>query len=101
MPTSESPYTPPTQFTSQPSHGVTESTIVWSWLIFMVVSLIGSSVAGGLAGGICGGVLRVLGCPLPLLRSICGIAGFTAGLSVSYVTFRWLVKRLLRSISQG
>ena len=73
-------------------------TIAKNWLIFVLVVTFGGAVAGMFAGGITGAILSVMGSP-QLIQIAAGIAGFVAGLPVSYLAFRWRVKRLLCDVS--
>jgi ABC-type uncharacterized transport system permease subunit len=62
-----------------------------SWLIHTFVSLILCALAGGVAGFIIGFVMGGAGAPLDQIRVVCGIAGFLAGLPISFLVFRWAV----------
>ena len=75
-----------------------ESDYVRTWALFFICSAIGSALAGAVGGGIAGAVLGIAGItprgdPKEFMI-ITTIAGFLAGLPVSYFFFRLSVSRL-------
>ena len=94
--TTESPYAvnplPPETATQST---IDESQIFVNWLLFFLVSVIGGAVAGAVGGGIVGGLLGAVGQPMRAIQIASGVAGFVLGLPVSYLTYRWTVKRLM------
>ncbi|MBL0189253.1 MAG: hypothetical protein IPP97_26360 [Candidatus Obscuribacter sp.] len=87
---------------------VTKVPYLKSWLIYTGINVLGSAIAGFLAGGTLGAIIGVAlgssGHSLNEIRTIVqpigAIAGFLAGLPVSYFTFKWSVNKFLLSKQQ-
>ena len=94
-----SPYASPAAKARSPIGGLNEMTIAKNWLIFFLVATFGGAVAGMFAGGIIGAILGAMGSPMQSIQIASGIAGFVAGLPVSYLAYRWRVKRMLCDVS--
>lgn len=62
-----------------------------SWIIYFVLSLVLCAVAGGIVGFILGAIMGGAGFSIQQIQVICGIAGFIAGIPVSFLLFRWAV----------
>lgn len=95
MTTDQSPYVSPSANAHHPSSGVSEMAIAKNWMIFILVATIGGALAGMFAGAIVGFTFGMLGASMQVLPLASGLSGFVAGLPVSYLTYRWRVKRLL------
>lgn len=80
-------------------YSIGEGQIALAWFLFVVVATIGGAVAGAFAGAFIGGVLGGIGQPTQAIRIVSALAGFFAGLPVSWLTFRWQVRRLLAKAS--
>ena len=72
-----------------------------TWAAYVVCETIGGFIAGAIAGGILGFILALAGVHSSSLKLWGGIAGFIAGLPVSYGFFRFFVSQMLISHIQG
>lgn len=66
-----------------------------AWLLFALVSLFGGFIAGAVVGGVLGGILGAAHFPVKTIAIVCGFAGFLAGLPISYLCFRFVVKHFI------
>lgn len=76
-----------------------EGQIALAWFLFVVVATIGGAVAGAIGGMVIGAVLGGAGQSMQTIQVASAFAGFFAGLPVSWLTFRWQVRRLLAKAS--
>lgn len=102
----ESPYAPPTStreinspvLSVAPCSVVSEGAIFKQWLVFFLASTIFGFLAGAAAGGFVGFILGMAQASMQTVRLAAMVAGFIAGLPVSYLCFRMCVKNLLARI---
>lgn len=67
-----------------------------SWLLFFLVSTVGSAVAGAITWGILRFLLGAAGLAPDAIDWAARTAGFIISLPISYGAFRWAVLRLDR-----
>jgi len=72
-----------------------EADYIKAWAAFVVCATIGGFVAGFVAGVVLAIPLKASGMAQGVAQVWCSIAGFFAGLPVSYACFRFFVSRLL------
>jgi hypothetical protein len=65
------------------------------WVIFFLLSFVGTTVAGAIIGGVAGGVLAVIGGAPRLISIVAGGLGFLISLPISYFCFRFAVSKFL------
>lgn len=74
---------------------LSEIDYIKTWGLFALCATAGGFIAGAVVGAILGGVLGGAGASIKTIRLVCGIAGFIAGLPVSYLFFRVFVSRFI------
>jgi NADH:ubiquinone oxidoreductase subunit 6 (subunit J) len=87
---------------------VRESTIVKNWLIFFLCATIGgivlAAIFGGAIGMVIGFVMGMRHVPIDDIQATVRPFGYVAGLIgatlMSYLSYRWTVGRLLKSLSE-
>lgn len=66
-----------------------------SWAIFALITNVGGLLAGFLLGAIIAAIMSFLGIPAQFIQIAGGIGGFIIGLLISYVTYKWSVKKYI------
>ena len=74
---------------------VTEQDIFEAWFPVMFVGGIGGVGAGAVVGGLIGGLSGAAGVPFEKVTLAIDILSFLAGVSASYLAFRYFVRRLV------
>ena len=64
------------------------------WIIFFVLSFVGTTVAGAIIGGVAGGISAMVGGALLISIVAAGLA-FLVSLPISYFSFRFAVSKFL------
>ncbi|UCC22796.1 MAG: hypothetical protein JSW23_01630 [Planctomycetota bacterium] len=65
------------------------------WLIFFIISTICGLIAGLVTGAILGFILGVAGTDIEIIKLAGGAAGFIVGLPISFVCYRWSIRRFI------
>jgi hypothetical protein len=81
------------------SHGPTtpsDARLFKSWLLFFLVSTVGTSVAGAIIWGILGFLLGAAGLSPDAIHWAARATSFIVSLPISYGAFRWAVLHLHR-----
>ncbi len=72
-----------------------ETDYLKTWALFTICAGVGGLVAGAVIGGILGAILGAAGLTVQTIKLLCAMAGFAAGLPVSYLMFRLFVARFI------
>jgi hypothetical protein len=66
-----------------------------AWVIFFIVGAVCGGIAGFFASGILGSFLGIIGADVEIIKLACVVAGFIVGIPISFVCYRWSVKRFI------
>ena len=65
------------------------------WVVFALIALFGGMLVGAIAGAVIGVILGAAGVSLKTIPIITGGVGFLLGLPVSFLSYRWSVKKYI------
>ena len=74
---------------------VRESEYVVAWFLFWLCATVAGLILGALAGALVGALLGALGVDMAAIRVVCGLAGFLVSIPLSYLSFRFVVGRMI------
>lgn len=74
---------------------IAEGRCFLTWLLYAIISPLGGFLLGLVFGGILGAILGAIGVNIETIQVIGGIVGFLLGNIFSFVTFRFLVVRMI------
>ena len=86
----------PAEGASAQKQPINEGRCFLTWLLFAVVTFLVSALGGGIVGFVVGFILGAADVDLEVIETVCGLLGGLLGIVISYLSFRFLVIRMIR-----